>query len=531
MAMKERSTQSKWVDNLLRPVLIASMLACILAPLVKIIEWLVPTWQGTYALVFAFFAGLEGILSERALQRRGIGGYGYLISRGAELLILLLLLKLASYLSLGLDQLWADALRWSTDLNQFLSVIDLYLVLLFIPLWAGAIYMARVVRELDVEEEKESPPPDKTSPEYYLWLTRPHPLSNRQEILDRLGEFFVWGGVVILLASMLIHFLVASAESLLIPTMLYFALGIALLSQGQFSVLRASWQIQSIPIQQNIGRRWLLWAILFLVIVALIASLLPATYALGPLQALRSLFALLFNLLSFLIFFLFFLITLPLALLLPDFERPDRPELDLVPLAPFEPATSGGPPAWLQIVLSAIFWAVMLAIVGYALVRFLRDRFSLLPEEGEAAETWWMRFLVWLRDLWRRWWTWQQDLQSQRRLHRAARRAERSTAPGPRHFFFPGRLPPRELVRYFYLSATRRAAQAGQSRQPDQTPYEYRIALDRTFPDLEPDLTDLTEAFVKARYSPHVVEQEEADGVKPLWQRIKAALRRRRANP
>ena len=95
-------------------------------------------------------------------------------------------------------------------------------------------------------------------------------------------------------------------------------------------------------------------------------------------------------------------------------------------------------------------------------------------------------------------------------------------------FFFPGRLPPREMVRYFYLSVAKRAAQAGQSRRAGQTPYEYQATLDEHFPELEPDLAGLTETFVKARYSREAVERREAETVKPLWQRLKAALRRRR---
>ncbi|HSJ55566.1 MAG TPA: DUF4129 domain-containing protein, partial [Anaerolineae bacterium] len=74
-----------------------------------------------------------------------------------------------------------------------------------------------------------------------------------------------------------------------------------------------------------------------------------------------------------------------------------------------------------------------------------------------------------------------------------------------------------------------RAAQAGAPRRPGQTPYEYRQALDERFPDLEPDLEGLTEAFIVARYSRQTLEEEEAEAVRPLWQRIKAALRRKRA--
>jgi hypothetical protein len=84
------------------------------------------------------------------------------------------------------------------------------------------------------------------------------------------------------------------------------------------------------------------------------------------------------------------------------------------------------------------------------------------------------------------------------------------------------------MISYFYLSIARRAAQAGRARQPHQTPYEYQADLASHFPNLEPDLSGLTEAFVQARYDNRRLNSKDADAVKPLWQRIKSELRRRR---
>ena len=83
-----------WVENILRPILIAGMTACVGAPLALVLEMLVPGWDGGYWLAFAFVAGLEGILSERVLKRRRITGWAYMGSRATELLFLLLVLKL-----------------------------------------------------------------------------------------------------------------------------------------------------------------------------------------------------------------------------------------------------------------------------------------------------------------------------------------------------------------------------------------------------------------------------------------------------
>jgi len=523
MALKQERTASWWLDNLLRPVVLAAMLTCLLSAVVAGLTVLWPEWESTYFLVFGFLAGLEGILAERLLRRRKITGLEYVVSRVAEVLVLLLLLKLSRYLPLGLDRLLADARLWAADVARFISPLDFLLSLVFVLFWGGAVAVGRAALELDAVAEVEYSPQDRVSTQNYLWLSRPLPLSDRQRALDRLGNLFVWGGVLMLFAALIMHFL-SSARALALPTLLYFALGLALLSQGRFSVLQSRWRLQGVPIQPGIGRRWLLWTTLFLLAVALVALLLPTYYTLGPLEALLGVLTLGTRLLSFLFALILFLFSLPLRFIFPQMVQRPRPVLEPQPGLP--PPAAGGPGLG-EVILSVLFWLLVPAIVGYALVRFARDRIAVWSG-AEAAGTWRGRFLAWLRALWRRWHRW--GRQAQERLVGRLSRDERP-AGGRRSvwsFFFPGRLPPRERVRYFYLSMAKRAAQAGRPRRPDQTPYEYRSALDARFPGLEPDLDSLTEAFVKARYSQGPVAQQEAEAVKPLWQRIKAALRRQR---
>ncbi len=462
--MREQWVSSRWVDGLLRPALIAGMMACLTTPLVVGLQWLIPNWNGTYMVFFAFLASLEGILSERALEKRSISGWGYFASRGAEALILLMMLKLASYIPLGFDQLVVDARAWVSDPAQFVTGVDLYTGALFLLLWTGSLYVARITRALDVKPDKVAPPADKTSIEYYLWLTQPSIVRDRQEKLSLLGEHFLWGGIAMLLAATLVHFFVSSAEVLAVPTLLYFALGIALLSQARFSVSYTLWRTQGILVQSSIARRWLVWAVLFLVGIALAALILPTYYTVGPLQALLGLFSILYGLVSFLVAMILFLLSLPLALFLPQAETPTPPPLELEPFLPPETA-AGGAPIWLESLISALFWLLVLAIIGYALVRFWRDRFGLQVREQEGKGTWWGRLQAWLRSLWQQWRSWRREVQG-RLSRRAERRGEGAAVASLSRFFFPGRLPPRELVRYFYLSAARRAGRAGQPRGP-----------------------------------------------------------------
>ncbi len=525
--MTGRASGMVAVDNLLRPVMIAGMLTCLTAPLVHALQWLGLSY-GSIFLVFAFLASLEGILSERLLQRRRITGWSYVGSRVAEAILLLLLLKFSTYLSLGFDQLRSDAQTWLSDPARFVTNLDLILGTLFLVVWYGSLHVARMAMELDVTESRTPPPEDKTSIQYYMWMTEQPVMRDRQETLARLTEVVLWGGIALLLASAIVHFLLGSAQALAAPMLLYFALGVALLAQARFSAIHLGWQVQGIDVHPQVARRWLAWAAVFLVSVSLVVLILPTYYSLGPLQACLGLFSMIYVLLSFLVGLFVFLLSLPLALLSPTSETPVPPRIDSGFLPPAEAAATSAHSPWMQVLGSVAFWVLVLAIVAYAVVRFWRDRAGEGERDESTGDTLWARFLTWIHALWERWWSLRQSFQEQIASRRTARKVMEQPAGRPPRLFFPGRLPPREMIRFFYLSAARRAAEAGKPRQAGQTPYEYQESLDEQFPELEPDLEGLTDAFVHARYSSQPVEQERAMAVKMLWQRVKAALRRRR---
>lgn len=528
MAVEGTRATSDWVAGLLRPVLIAGMVACLTSPVVLVLEEVLPYWKGTYFLFFSFFASLEGILSERMLRRQRITGWAYLASRAAELLFLLMALKLVSYVPLGLDQLWYEAQRWPVDPGTIVTNVDLVTALVFVPIWLGSLQVAGLAAEIEGEGQILEDPPDRDSAAYYAWMTQPSPVRDRQERLDTLSRLFVWGGIGLLVASAFTHAFMPSAQVLALPTLLYFALGIALLSQARYSVTVTGWRLQGIPIQPKLGHRWLAWALVFLVGVALVALLLPTRYFVGPVLALWSVFSLIYYAILSVLMFLWFLLMSFLSLLLPTIPPPEEPAIPVqpLPLPEAAPVAAGGM-AWLQIVASVVFWAAIVCIVVYAFYRFVRDRMALLEQGEGAPTTWWGRLLAWLRRVWRRWRIWRQGVTQRLVERRQARGQPRGIIQRFLGLSLRG-LSPRELVRYFYLSATRRAADAGQPRRPGQTPYEYQRSLQKRFPELEPDLTGLTDAFLAARYSAEPVEEDDAQQVKPLWQRIKIILRQHR---
>ena len=111
------------------------------------------------------------------------------------------------------------------------------------------------------------------------------------------------------------------------------------------------------------------------------------------------------------------------------------------------------------------------------------------------------------------------------------RRARRGPLEAPFRFFRLGALLPRERILYYYLSILRRAERQGFPRQRAQTPHEYHVTLSPHLPQARQEMDLLTQAFVEARYSQHVIEPGQARRVRVDWQRVKAALQALKRKP
>ena len=183
------------MEDLLRPVLIAAMMACLAAPdgrdpgvdVSRV--GMAPTF-----LVFSF-AGLEGILSERVLRGAAHHRAGYLASRVAELVILLILLKMANYIPLGWTSCGPMRRHWLSEPQSFATLMDFFTAAILVPAVAGLdLCRAGGRGSWTWNRIRGSPPEDKTSTRYYLWLTQPSPASDRRSNWIALAELFGWGG-------------------------------------------------------------------------------------------------------------------------------------------------------------------------------------------------------------------------------------------------------------------------------------------------------------------------------------------------
>ena len=115
----------------------------------------------------------------------------------------------------------------------------------------------------------------------------------------------------------------------------------------------------------------------------------------------------------------------------------------------------------------------------------------------------------------------------------------------PRWFVNLKKLSPRDRVIYFYLTMLQKANRSGMSRHASQTPYEFeKMFSDRytssiewgegTRLNIQDDaypIEDLTEQFVEARYSNHLVSDEQAVAAQSSWKKVLKILRRKKSKP
>ena len=90
-----------------------------------------------------------------------------------------------------------------------------------------------------------------------------------------------------------------------------------------------------------------------------------------------------------------------------------------------------------------------------------------------------------------------------------------------------GGLKPREQIRYFYLSTVRRAGERGVQRNAAETPLEFADNLKGGWPEVEQEVEELTDAFLKARYSDDPITGGDVPEIKETWKDVRRQIRKR----
>ena len=529
--------------RLVRPLLIAALATAPAIGLLVLVSVMTPEEPWLLLAWFCLFAALEGAYTATWLNNPDSRGVDRLTYRAAEVFLLVILSRIVSWALFGDGLPSPDAMRvyLAAPLSFFLTGGFFTTTFVTLVAWYLAVTLGRTFAQLDVGVEEVQFYTLATAEQKAQADNRPIPIG-RGEIQERYLRLFLSVGVVMVLMAALSTFEVAqlaTAESIfdiarlglqpamLFALLLYFLSGLLLLSHSRLLRLNAQWLADGVGKEAGLERAWQRSSLTLLLAIALVAAFLPIGSTLGISHILRLALNAILYVAGLIYSAIGLLFAAALTLLTRNAEQAPlatpQPMPTLVP-PPVAPPPAPPNPTFAFIVSSA-FWALLIALVVGALIYFLRERgYRLeLTQARRAAVTLSHR----LRDLWLR----------LRRRARVARYTLRQRLRGPAapvdgaplgpglRLSRPRPLSPREQIRYYYLSIVHRAGERGVPRAENETPLEYARDLKEQWPEAQPELDELTQAFVEARYSPQPIDRSAVGRVKEEWRRIRERLR------
>lgn len=527
---------SAWQSEVGRPLLIAIQMTCLIAGPLAVVIGVTGDLRMRSIGVLAFAAALAGVYTNQWLATPSQRATRKAAFALAELVALILVLRVATW---GLAGNWPTAAavyQWLLDPASFLDGFFLTAVLLSALAWQRAGIVADLFYRLAltpgelawVEEQRMG-----------AWL-RGNRMSDRaqisrQEMVDSyINQWLIGGFLVVFCAGATrvkvdpdasIHlFSTGVPDRVIVAVVMYFLTGLVLISQARLAQMRALWHFDGVEAPPGLPARWTRLSLVVVVGVGLAASLLPlgSTWQLGAM--INIVLGVIVQIVTGIIGLLIALFSAILLLL----GRPPEalPELPLInrPAAPPPPLPTVELPTWLG---GATIWLLTLAVLALAL------RFLVGPEGLEVTRRRLAALGRRIVGLLTRWWMGARAAAHDLAAASLRRRAADGNPPGsqrtPWRFVRLSALSPRDRVRYFYLSTVRRAGRQGTVRRAGQTPAEFLRDLESGWPEAELDVVALTDAFVRARYSRDEVSLNDAQDARTVWERIKQALRQRRA--
>ena len=534
---------NRWSRTIAQPFLIATMMAALFAGPLIVLQIVIPATPWRSLIAINFLIALEGIYTTIWLTRPRQRGLNRLAYRSAEFLIIALLLRLLAW---TLTNDWPDLDAWQTFLFEPLAFFNdgFFLVSLIIAFltWQRALYTGDLFKQLAL---------DRAEAAYFADAFGKHKLDTRPTMVDRsrlVAHFmqqWLWGAFILVICAAASTFDLAERAAgtatgsifglarsplplaMLGALILYFFAGFLLLSQGRLAMMNARWLVSGMKKSAQVERRWYRYSLRLLLLVGFIAAFLP----LGSTIALSRIVAVIVAGVTAVIAFITALFLFLFSWLLPSFAI----ETEAAPFQPSPPAALPTPPPpsstttgeTAAMVLSSAFWAVAIVVTVIAILFFLRERGVRLT--GAFWRQWWSALRNWWTILWA---GFSRQVVGVRQAVQRSRRAkdrEKSTRSLPAwRFVRLNALSPREQLRYFYLSTVRRAGDSGVKRDDSKTPLEFANDLKENWPDVEADVESLTDAFLRARYSPKPIEPAAVSPVRKRWRRLRARLRQRR---
>ena len=533
---------SGWQEKYLQPVVIALLILAMFSGPVVLLQIIFPQGPWQFLPWLTLLVSAEGLLTTRwlAITERKVNKFVY---RVAEITVILLFLRLFTWLFVVELPTGNELEGFLFEPSSFIDPIFFVFVLLLLFAWHQTISMTKIFigLQLGFDELRYY---SKSSFERYK-LERPLPIDRK----GLLGDFFkqwITGGLITGILATLTTFDLSGlggggvevrtvGRLGLRPVMLgalltYFIGGLWLAGQGQLAVLRSRWLRQDTKLDEKMSRTWNRASVVLIGLIATIAAFLPigSTFAISRILQLVAVAVIaVVNLVFLLLSVLLFLIAS--IFISPGAEEELEPSglSDIVPdQLVFDPLPEQTPTP----ILGGIFWIVVIAAVIAAVIFFLRGRG--VPITGGFFTTFlsniWLRLSGWFRFLWGG--LGKQVQQFEQSIRERLQLIEKPAGG----VFSLGRPPfrslsPREKIRYYYLSVVRRAEEKGVERGKSETPSEYAADLKEEWPEADGEVEAITDAFLRARYSPQDMTGKDLGPVKEIWNRIKSAFRKRKS--
>jgi len=463
--------RNPWVDNLFRPAILTAMVSCLSVAIIALVKTVNPSWRAAYFLTGMILVTVEAIYSYRVLKQYRSVHLAPWRFRLVEWGALILLLKLLTYSNKPWSFILADLQSLARSPLDFFSLELTVLLVLAAFAWGAATSAMQDFEAL-----------------YDPFTFRSASITPFDDLMRR----FFWGGGWLVLISgvtqwalrngmeSLIDLRRPSIGGVILNVMIYFMLGLILLSQAQLTMLLTRWKIQDVEVSSRLVKRWTLSGLALLAIVTLAVLFLPTGYSLGFLASIGVALQFLLEILFFLGQLLVLLLSLPFLLL--GFLLPDM-ELGMGTPTPIQPPIQGGTqglgsagPPWWEALRSLAFWLILLAMAWYLIRTYLKDH----PDLLEALKNFRLFRISfgWLTS----WWQWlvgiaQAGVDLIPRSVKLSREGDEVVARTKWRWPRLRSMSAQEKILYYYLNTLERAAKAGSVRQKHQTPAEFETDL------------------------------------------------------
>jgi hypothetical protein len=508
--------------------LIALMMGCVTLTVGELLGRVLPAWPQWPVAFLGILISADRLYRFGQTRKLTLFSTEWLATFGAQWVVIILALRLVIGLAQGPGALLAELPNWpGSPLEHFFTVEFIAGLLLTVTIWVITGSFAELLDEFGLQQAL-------IAQDVGIAANGEAPARDRLVSL----VFTVCTGLVFIAAILRVNLRAIQGDTSaalffdLPPlagggasTLAYFMLGLALLSLTQFMALHTRWSLERIPVSAQLAGRWALYSLVFLGLVAGLASLLPTRYSLGLLSLLNLIITVVAYIIQIFIMLVFFLISLPFMLLgrqAPLQNAPIAPPS--LPEALQTAATTSATAPWVESLKALLFWGGLLAIILYSVVLFLRQHQEILSALRKMPGWRFLaQFFRWLAGLWRGAQKGVTHLIAAGRERLRSQRANRALFSTG--FLNLRRLDPRQKVYFFYLAFIRRSGESGLPRRLAQTPTEFAAAVEHSLPEAETDIDALTAAFIEARYSRRPVEPEKANLVRDTWERVRKVLR------